>query len=169
MDMSGTQGRVIWITGLSGAGKTTLAQALKARLPSSILLDGDELRSALGAAQQNFDYAARKALAHSYAQLAGLLAKQGFTIIIATISLFHDIHKWNRENLPNYLEIFLDISPELRKARDPKGLYKLEQLGKIGNMAGSGVKVEFPLSPHIKFSDSDSLDCCIKRIIEKLD
>ena len=89
-------GRVIWITGLSGSGKTTLAKALQKELPGSILLDGDELREALGSANHGFDVESRKKLAKTYARLAGLLARQGFIVLVATISLFHDLHAWNR-------------------------------------------------------------------------
>lgn len=85
-------GRVIWLTGLSGAGKTTLARALLKYLPRAVLLDGDELREALGVATSGFDAASRKKLALTYARLAGLLARQGLTVVVATISLFHDVH-----------------------------------------------------------------------------
>ena len=107
--MTAQTGRVFWITGLSGAGKSTLARALQARLPQSILLDGDELRAVLGATASGFDRQSRLELARTYARLCGLLAGQGHTVIMATISLFHEIHAWNRENLPGYREIFLDV------------------------------------------------------------
>ena len=116
------QGRVVWITGLSGAGKTTLARALQRALPGSLLLDGDELREALGASGHGFDAESRRRLALTYARLAGRLARQGATVIVATISLFHDLHAWNRANLPGYVEIFLDVPEDDRRGRDPKGL-----------------------------------------------
>lgn len=146
-------GRVIWITGLSGSGKTTLARALQASLPGSILLDGDELREALGSADSGFDRNSRLRLASSYSRLAALLAKQGFTVIVATISLFHEIHAWNRANMPGYLEIFLDVPLEVRQSRDPKGLYAKDAQDKTSQMAGGGVKAEFPLEPHLRLEE----------------
>ena len=154
-------GRVIWITGLSGAGKTTLAKALQQKLPGALLLDGDELREALGADGRSFDVQSRKRLAQTYARLAGLLARQGATVIVATISLFHDLHAWNREHLPGYVEVFLDVPEAVRRQRDPKGLYA----ARVPNMAGTGVQVELPLAPHLRLdgtqgeernADSDS-------------
>lgn len=148
------EGRVFWITGLSGAGKTTLARALQQALPGSLLLDGDELREALGADSQGFDAESRHRLALSYARLARLLARQGATVIVATISLFHDLHAWNRANLPGYVEIFLDVPKEVRRQRDPKGLYAAN----LRHMAGSGVKAELPLTPHLRLCGSESLE-----------
>ena len=142
-------GRVIWITGLSGAGKTTLARALLEHLPEAILLDGDELREALGTADSGFDVESRKKLAFTYARLAGLLARQGKTVIVATISLFHEVHAWNRLHLPGYFEVFLDVSREICRKRDAKGLYAAECTGESGRMVGSTMPVEFPEHPHL--------------------
>src|ERR1700683_519240 len=103
-------GTVVWITGLSGAGKTTLSKAVALRLRSHgdvvVLLDGDELRAVFGAVAvnvQNHGREGRLALAMQYARLCRVLANQGLTVVIATISLFREVHAWNRENLPNYL------------------------------------------------------------------
>lgn len=156
------EGRVIWITGLSGAGKTTLAKALQKALPGSLLLDGDELREALGASGQGFDAESRRRLALSYARLAGLLARQGATVIVATISLFHEVHAWNRANLPGYTEIFLDVPEAVRRGRDPKGLYA----GKVRQMAGSGVKAELPLDPHLRLTGGERLEDALALVLE---
>lgn len=161
-----SEGRVIWITGLSGAGKTTVAKALAVKLPGSILLDGDSLREVLGCAASGFDYESRKALALTYARLAKMLAEQGATVIVATISLFHDVHAWNRQNLPGYLEVFLDIPAEVRQARDPKGLYAGEKKGAVSNMAGSGVAIEYPLNPDVVLTEPDTLEDSLKKILE---
>lgn len=161
-------GRVIWITGLSGAGKTTLARALLPHLAKSIFLDGDELRAALGMEHAGFDAQGRKALAMTYARMANLLAKQGFTIVVATISLFHEIHAWNRSNLPNYLEIYLDVPEEERRRRDPKGLYAAEAHGSAHSIAGGTVAVELPLAPHIRLDMKWQPEAAVQYILEYL-
>ena len=158
-------GRVIWITGLSGAGKTTLARALWPHLPDAILLDGDELREVLAATGTGFDAASRKALALTYARFARLLARQGRTVMVATISLFHEVHAWNRENLPGYLEVFLDVPEDVRRARDPKGLYAAERQGVVRQMAGGETHVEVPLTPDVRLDASLSLEESVRRVL----
>lgn len=158
-------GRVIWITGLSGAGKTTLARALLRELPGAVLLDGDELREVLGAADSGFDPASRRKLALTYARLAGLLARQGLAVIVATISLFHEVHAWNRRNLPGYLEVFLDVPHEVCRRRDAKGLYAARDAGQAGSMVGSGAAAEFPLSPHLVLNERISVAEAVQAIL----
>lgn len=166
MDRGAQTGRVFWITGLSGAGKSTLARALQARLPQSILLDGDELRAVLGATASGFDRESRLELARTYARFCKLLAGQGHTVIMATISLFHEIHEWNRENLPGYREIFLDVPEEVRRQRDPKGLYAAARNGSVRQMAGAETPVDLPLSPHLVLPTARlSLDACVEAVL----
>ncbi len=166
------QGRVVWITGLSGAGKSTMARALCAQISNTtnavIVLDGDELRKVFGATHNGFDMHSRKHLALAYARLARLLAFQGQTVIVATISLFHVVHAWNRENLPNYLEVFLDIPESVRRSRDPKGLYAAAQRGEIDNMAGIHCPVELPLQPHLYLDATESIESSLTKILQLL-
>ena len=171
--MNGDSGRVIWITGLSGSGKTSLARALLPQLPGAFLLDGDALREVLGATGSGFDAASRKNLALTYARLAGLLAGQGHTVLVATISLFHDVHAWNREHLPGYLEVFLDVSEAERRRRDPKGLYAAEAAGSLRQMAGGETPVERPLAPHLILPPPDlpgpcPLEDAVALVLQKL-
>jgi adenylylsulfate kinase-like enzyme len=118
---------VIWITGLSGAGKTTLASALKKDLDAqdkaSVLLDGDMLRWALSKQEGSYNDGSRKQLAMSYARLAKLLSDQNIITIVATISMFDDVRQWNREQNSNYCEVYLKVPQSIRVERDPKKLY----------------------------------------------
>ena len=142
-------GSVVWITGLSGAGKTTLAEKISSDLRSSgwtvVLLDGDVLREALGIEMQH-NTEDRLALAKKYSRICQMLASQGFIVVIATISLFREIHYWNRQNLPGYIEIFLKVPMSELKRRDPKGIYEKFQNGKVKNVSGLDLPVDEPLN-----------------------
>ena len=149
--MKKPRARVIWITALSGAGKTTLAREVVARLRGAdepvVLLDGDELREVFGSSEtssQNHGREARRALAFQYAHLCRLIAAQGVTVVIATISLFKEVHAWNRANLPGYFEVFLKVPMEELRARDSKGIYGRFAAGKIANVAGLDLAVDEP-------------------------
>ena len=147
-------GRVVWITGLSGAGKSVLAAALVARLrmvdDEILLLDGDELREVFGASfvnVENYGRDKRMALALQYAHLCNILAKQGFTVVIATISLFKEVHEWNRENLQGYFEVYLKVPLEELRRRDAKGVYRRFDAGEIKDVAGLDLPFDEPNSP----------------------
>lgn len=166
---------VIWITGLSGAGKTTLANELIKQLVSEdkqpILLDGDQLREIfVDSADQNHshDRSYRLALALKYSGLARLLSGQGFGVIVATISLFKEVHDWNRKNLKNYYEVFLDTPIEELKKRDSKKIYSRFFENEISNVAGLDIEVEQPKSPDllVPFEPDRSVQSVAEAIIK---
>ncbi|NJB66722.1 adenylylsulfate kinase [Desulfobaculum xiamenense] len=147
-------GGVIWITGLSGSGKSTLAGEVVRRLREqgkvAVLLDGDELRDALGRSDLgsvNHGRDARLELALRYGRLCRLVASQGVLVVIATISLFHEVHAWNREHLPEYFEVYLDVPLAELRRRDPKGIYSRFDAGELDNVAGLDLPVDEPENP----------------------
>lgn len=144
-------GKVIWITGLSGAGKSTLATEVGARLralgEAVVLLDGDELREVFDAASinaKNHGRDGRLALAMQYAHLCRVIASQGLTVVIATISLFKEVHAWNRTNLPGYFEVYLKVPMAELRRRDPKNIYRRFDAGELSNVAGLDLIIDEP-------------------------
>lgn len=140
--------RVYWLTGLSGAGKTTLGRLwrdeLRARGETVVFLDGDEMRSVFGAGL-GFNAADRRKLAESYGRLCALLASQGVTVVCCTISMFNSVRAWNRENIPGYYEVYIAASMDTLRRRDQKGLYSRN----ADNVAGVGLQVELPDAPDL--------------------
>jgi len=168
--MTGNVGCVLWITGFSGSGKTTLAKALLPHLgPKAILLDGDELREVLGVANCCFEPEDRLRLAFTYARLARMLARQGCRVVVATISLFHAVHDWNRGHLPNYLEILLDVPEDERRRRDPKGLYA-QANNSQGPKMSHQQQAELPLQPHLYLHHSfeQGIDAHVSLVLDLL-
>ena len=140
--------RVYWLTGLSGAGKTTIGRLWYEELKQSgervVLLDGDELRAVFGGGF-GFTAEARLKLGMSYGRLCALLAAQGFTVVCCTISMFHSVRAWNRANIPGYYEVYIQASMDTLRQRDQKGLYSQN----AENVAGVGPQVEMPSTPDL--------------------
>ena len=149
-------GQVIWITGLLGAGKTTVAEQLttyiRERSLQPILLDGDILRDLFKNSEvigTTYTREARIKLALKYAHISKILSSQGFTVVIATVSMFREVYGWNRANLPNYFEVYLKVSMDEIRLRDPKKIYQRYDAGKLNNVAGLDLCIDEPLKPHV--------------------
>jgi cytidine diphosphoramidate kinase len=149
-------GQVIWITGLSGAGKTTVAEHLTLRIRKlglkPILLDGDILRSLfknMEVISETYNRDARTKLALKYAHICKILSSQDFTVIIATVSMFREVYAWNRANLTNYFEVYLKVPLDELRLRDPKKIYQRYDVGELNNVAGLDLCIDEPLEPHI--------------------
>tara|TARA_X000000950_G_C13761086_1_gene596831 strand:- start:311 stop:883 length:573 start_codon:yes stop_codon:yes gene_type:complete len=151
-------GQVIWIMGLSGAGKTTLAQGLSLRLKHNdlrpILLDGDILRSIFksdGLEEQFYVRSSRINLALKYGLLCQNLSEQGFTVIISTIAMFDEIYAWNRENFKKYFEVYLKVPLNQLYLRDNKKIYERYKAGIINDVAGLDLPIDEPKAAHVVY------------------
>ena len=137
-----------WLTGLSGAGKTTIGrlwyEQLRRTRPNVVFLDGDTLREVFGD-DLGFTEADRRKSAMRNARLCALLAGQGIDVVCCTISMFDSVRDWNRAHIPGYIEIYIKASMETLRKRDQKGLYSA---GK-SDVAGVHFSVEEPKNPDI--------------------
>ncbi len=153
------QGCVWWITGLSGAGKTTIGKILYARLkekkPNVFRLDGDIGRLAYND-KIGYSREERKEGAYRNGRVCKMIADQGIDVVCCTVSMFDDVRKWNRENLVNYREIFLDVPMEILVERDQKGLYSGTKSGKTHDVVGVDQYVEFPKEPDLIINNDGS-------------
>ncbi|MBY0358231.1 MAG: adenylyl-sulfate kinase [Candidatus Obscuribacterales bacterium] len=143
-------GQVYWITGLSGAGKTTvgrlLYEHLLAQKSNVVFLDGDILREVFGS---DLGYSKEERLRSAYrnARLCRLLSDQGIDVVCATISLFHEIQQWNRKHIPGYKEIFLDVPLDILARRGKKHVY--EETAENHSVVGINIQEEKPLNPDL--------------------
>lgn len=153
---------VVWVTGLSGSGKSTLVRHVQRLLRRqgvvSVILDGDEVRAAVGDALCGHDPASRLENAYRISRLARTIAGQGVPVLVATMSLFHEVHEWNRANLPGYLEVLLEADLATVMERDPKGLYSRGRAGQEDNVVGLDMPPQMPLAPHVRFDNDRHLD-----------
>lgn len=116
-----TMDGVIWITGYSAAGKTTIGRKVEAGLRDrglpTVFLDGDDLRSIFGA-NWGYEREQRIDLARVYFRLCSHLASQGLTVVISAVAMYEDVYDWVRTNIPRSLQVYLDVPEDERRRRD---------------------------------------------------
>ncbi|MBC8138393.1 MAG: adenylyl-sulfate kinase [Fibrella sp.] len=156
---NGHKGAILWLTGLSGSGKSTIAatvnRALFERGYQAAVLDGDNLRHGL-CADLGFSEADRTENTRRAAHVARLFAENGFVVLTAFISPTHADRQAAREiaeggNIP-FVEIFTQASLEACEGRDPKGLYKRARAGEIPQFTGIDAPYEIPTAPDVTIS-----------------
>jgi adenylylsulfate kinase len=161
---------VIWLTGLSGSGKSTIANALATRLYAngnlSYVLDGDNIRSGLNK-DLGFGDDARRENIRRISEVAKLMSDAGLIVITAFISPFIEERTRAREIIgPTFCEIYVDADLEECELRDPKGLYKRARAGEIPNFTGIDSPYEPPISPELVLKTGESsLEECVDQII----
>tara|TARA_B110000977_G_scaffold47332_1_gene64340 strand:+ start:50409 stop:50897 length:489 start_codon:yes stop_codon:yes gene_type:complete len=142
---------VIWIVGLAGSGKTTLAKGIikKYNKNKIVHIDGDKFRGLfdndLGHSLKD-----RARNARRISKFVGFLSKQKINIVVSVLSNFPFWLKWNRKNIKNYFEIFIDINKELLFKKNKKKLYD----SKKKNVVGKDIKFNIPKNYDIKFKNT---------------
>ena len=154
MDM----GKLIWITGLSGAGKTTIGsevfKLLKNKYNNTVFLDGDVIRDILGN-DLGHDIEDRKKNAVRISKMCEFLTKQNINVVCATMSLFKEIHDLNKLNIKYYYEIYIDVNIEELVKRDSKGLYAKALKGEIKDVIGIDLPYDKPTNPYMIINNED--------------
>ena len=165
---------LLWITGLSGSGKTTISKLifkeLKKKYSNIILFDGDKLRNKERIkSNSSFSNNSRKKIGFKYVNLCKkyVYEKEKY-VIIATVTLISKVQK-EYKKIINYFDVFLDVPIKELKKRDPKNLYKKFENNEIRNMVGLDIKFDIPKKPslHIKWK-KDLTALKISKKIRKL-
>ena len=174
--LSKGQGVVIFLTGFSGAGKTTIAQALHRRLLESFgrpvtMLDGDVVRTHLSKGL-GFSKEDRDANVRRIGFVAGEVAKHGGIAICAVIAPYKETRDKNRHHISQYgtyIEVFVNTSLEVCEARDVKGLYKKAREGLLKQFTGIDDVYEVPENPEIIIDgDATTADNAAERVVDFL-
>jgi 3'-phosphoadenosine 5'-phosphosulfate synthase len=167
------RGFVVWFTGLSGAGKSTIAGALQAELTRrgrhSELLDGDEVRThlskGLGFSKEDRDTNIRR-----IGYVARLVARSGGVAITAAISPYREVRDEVRAQTPNFVEVYVRAPLDTLVERDVKGLYRKAIAGEIANFTGVSDPYEEPLHPEVVCDTSvETVQESVAKVVDRLE
>ena len=166
---------LIWLTGLSGIGKSTIASELEARLNKdygvhTYLLDGDNIRTGLNK-DLGFSSEDREENIRRIGEVAKLMVDAGLIVITAFISPFQRDRDQVRKLLPDgqFWEVYIECPIEICEQRDPKGLYKKARNGNIPDFTGISSPYEPPIKPELVLNSANfSVDLCVDRLIFQL-
>ena len=173
---TGHRGAVVWLTGLSGAGKSTIAQSIERDLfhhgMNTYVLDGDNIRHGLNS-NLGFSPDDRVENIRRVSEVAKLMADAGTVVITAFISPYRMDRSRAREialeGNAEFIEVFVDAPLEVCEARDPKNLYKKARAGQIREFTGIDAPYEAPEDPEIVVhTDQQSVDESVATILEQL-
>jgi len=170
----GQQPRCIWFTGLSGSGKSTIANLLEKRLHSegrhTYLLDGDNVRHGLNR-DLGFTEADRVENIRRVAEVAKLMVDAGLIVLVSFISPFRAERRMARELFApgEFVEVFVDAPLDVCEQRDPKGLYAKARRGELRNFTGFDSPYEAPEAPEIHLrTASESAEDAVRSIVDFL-
>ncbi len=171
--MNADNGFVLWLTGLSGAGKSTIAGAVAPSLGERghrvEVLDGDEVRTnlcqGLGFSREDRDTNIAR-----IGYVAGKLAKHGVAVVVAAISPYREARDKVRDSVENFVEVHVAAPVSICAERDVKGLYARALAGEIKNFTGVSDPYEAPLEPEILLrTERETVQDCVDRVLAWLD
>ncbi len=165
-------GFTLWLTGMSGAGKSTISDKIIERLRTAgakvELLDGDIVRTnlsqGLGFSREDRDTNIRR-----IGFVSELLSRNGVIVVVAAISPYRETREEVKAKIGNFVEVFVNCPVEVLAARDVKGLYKKALAGEVGNFTGISDPYEPPLHPDVEVrTDRETVDESLDRIWAEL-
>jgi adenylylsulfate kinase len=166
------RGVTIWLTGLSGAGKTTITHNLEKQLQQAgyplEVLDGDIVRTnltkGLGFSKEDRDENIRR-----IGFVANLLTRHGVFVLVSAISPYREIRDEVRQRIGNFVEVFVNAPLEVCEERDVKGLYQRARKGEIKGFTGIDDPYESPLNPEVECrTDLETLEESVAKVWQKL-
>ncbi len=166
-------GFTLWLTGMSGAGKSTISDQLMERFRNAEakveLLDGDVVRTnlshGLGFSREDRDTNIRR-----IGFVADLLSRNGVIVLVAAISPYRSTRDEVKSKIGNFMEVFVDCPVEVLAERDVKGLYKKALAGEVGNFTGISDPYEPPLHPDVTVrSDRETLEESVGKVWSELE
>ncbi|MBS0439159.1 MAG: adenylyl-sulfate kinase, partial [Proteobacteria bacterium] len=167
--------RCLWFTGLSGSGKSTIANQAEQRLHAlgrhTYLLDGDNVRHGLNR-DLGFTAEDRVENIRRVAEVARLMVDAGLIVLVSFISPFRDERRMARDlfGANEFAEVFVDTPLEICERRDPKGLYAKARAGELRNFTGVDSPYETPLDPELHLrTEKESVDALARRVVEFLE
>ncbi|HVX66069.1 MAG TPA: adenylyl-sulfate kinase [Bryobacteraceae bacterium] len=168
-----TRGVTVWFTGLSGAGKSTISEALEQELRARGCrvepLDGDIVRQnltkGLGFSKEDRDENIRR-----IGFVAHLLSRNGVVVLVSAISPYRDIRNEVRGRIGDFVEVYVNAPLETCEQRDVKGLYQKARAGQIKGFTGIDDPYEAPLAPEVECrTDRESVGESVKKVLEALE
>jgi adenylylsulfate kinase-like enzyme len=161
-------GILFWITGFSGSGKTLIAKKIKKKIEKkygpTILFSGDDIRTLFNL--KGYTYNERYETVMKYCKLSKFIISQKINVIFAVVGLMSGIRQWNKKNIKNYLEIYVQSNIKKVAKRKQKKIY----IKKSKNIVGIDIKPEFPKNPDIKIINNfdKNLDVLKIELLKKI-